>query len=243
MQRVESPTTGRQAIRLTRASPAEAAAFSRRQVEVRVGQRKCLVASKPTCQCFPLQVVFFTQATVQSDFNIGTGCLAPAGSRHMLLAFSDMCCCTLLSGLQTVLLSRCPEFRVVLLVLACSPRRSHMQERVAAIQDAAGFTAVFEAMRASGKPAIGHNMSLDLTFSLAAFAGPLPGRWPDYKLMVQHWLPGTLLPGPRACTCGLGLTLAACLARGGCAALSCPSSAVIFAAGVAGCWHPACQGI
>ena len=199
MQRVESPTTGRQAIRLTRASPAEVAAFSRRQLEVRVGQRECLVASKATCQYFPLQIVFFTQASVQSDFIFGTGCLAPAGSRHMLLACSDMRC-TLLLGLQTVLLSRCPEHRAMLLVLASSPRHVHLQERVAAIQDAAGFTAVFEAMRDSGKPAIGHNMSLDLTFSLAAFAGPLPGRWPDYKLMVQHWLPGTLLPGPSACT-------------------------------------------
>ena len=98
--------------------------------------------------------------------------------------------------LQAVLLSQYLEPWATLLVLRSRPCRVRAQERVAAIQDAAGFTAVFEAMRDSGKPAIGHHMSLDLTFSLAAFAGPLPGRWLDYKLMVQHWLPGALLPGP-----------------------------------------------
>ena len=81
---------------------------------------------------------------------------------------------------------------------------------MAAIQDAAGFTAVFEAMRDSGKPAVGHHVSLDLSFSLAAFAGPLPGRWPDYKLMVQRWLPGELLPGLRACIVRAVVGLAAC---------------------------------
>ncbi|KAK9832693.1 hypothetical protein WJX81_000845 [Elliptochloris bilobata] len=95
-ERVESPTTGRYVIRLTRAAPADVAAFNERQVE----------------------------------------------------------------------------------------------ERVAAIHKAAGFTSVFEAMRDCGKPAVGHNVSLDLSFSLAAFAGPLPGAWQEYKRMVQQWLPG-----------------------------------------------------
>ena len=65
-----------------------------------------------------------------------------------------------------------------------------MQERIAAIQKAAGFTAVFEAMRDCGKPAIGHHMSLDLSFVLASFAGPLPAAWQEYKLMVHRWFPG-----------------------------------------------------
>ena len=52
---------------------------------------------------------------------------------------------------------------------------------------AAGFGAVFEMMRASKKPAVGHNLSLDLAFSLAAFAQPLPLDWKDYKLLVARW--------------------------------------------------------
>lgn len=66
----------------------------------------------------------------------------------------------------------------------------HMQEREAAIYSAAGATAVFEAMRACRRPAIGHHMSLDLAFCLAAFAGPLPAAWLSYKLLVQQWFPG-----------------------------------------------------
>lgn len=207
VQRVESPTTGRQAIRLTRASPAEVAAFSRRQLEVRVGQRACPCHKQICLSVFSIAGhLFSTQAAVNKRLCSMTACLvqclASAGSRHLFLACSDMCC-THMNGLQTMLLSRSFVFRTsgnAAFLLASSPCRVRAQERVAAIQDAAGFTAVFEAMRDSGKPAIGHHMSLDLTFSLAAFAGPLPGRWPDYKLMVQHWLPGALLSGPSACT-------------------------------------------
>ena len=56
---------------------------------------------------------------------------------------------------------------------------------------AAGFAAVFEMMRASRKPAVGHNLSLDLAFSLAAFAQPLPLDWKDYKLLVASWCAAT----------------------------------------------------
>ena len=42
-------------------------------------------------------------------------------------------------------------------------------------------------MRASKKPAVGHNLSLDLAFTLAAFAQPLPFGWPEYKLLVAKW--------------------------------------------------------
>ena len=56
----------------------------------------------------------------------------------------------------------------------------------------AGFAAVFEMMRASKKPAVGHNLSLDLAFTLAAFAQPLPLDWKDYKLLVASWCAGLL---------------------------------------------------
>ena len=46
---------------------------------------------------------------------------------------------------------------------------------------------MFEIIRNSKKPAVGHNMSLDLAFSLAAFARPLPPAWPEYKLLAAEW--------------------------------------------------------
>ncbi len=55
--------------------------------------------------------------------------------------------------------------------------------------DAAGFTAVFEMMRDSNKPAVGHNLSFDLTFCLSSFAQSLPPSWPAYKQLVQRWFP------------------------------------------------------
>eukprot|EP00887_Chlorella_sp_A99_P006934 scaffold2.g6934.t1 len=62
--------------------------------------------------------------------------------------------------------------------------------RIQAVHDAAGFTAVFEAMRDSRKPAVGHNLSFDLAYSLASYAGPLPPSWEAYKAMVARWFPG-----------------------------------------------------
>lgn len=53
-----------------------------------------------------------------------------------------------------------------------------------------GFTKVFEMMRDCNKPAVGHNLSFDLTFSLAAFAQQLPQGWVAFKQLVQHWFPG-----------------------------------------------------
>ncbi len=46
---------------------------------------------------------------------------------------------------------------------------------------------MFEIMRKSKKPAVGHNVALDLAFSLAAFARPLPSAWPEYKLLAAEW--------------------------------------------------------
>lgn len=45
-------------------------------------------------------------------------------------------------------------------------------------------------MRDCRKPAVGHNLSFDLTFSLAAFAQQLPQGWAAFKHLVQQWLPG-----------------------------------------------------
>ncbi|PRW61321.1 poly(A)-specific ribonuclease PARN isoform X3 [Chlorella sorokiniana] len=64
------------------------------------------------------------------------------------------------------------------------------QKRIEAIHDAAGFAAVMEAMRDSGKPMIGHNLAFDLAYSLHSFARELPSSWPEYKELVHRWFPG-----------------------------------------------------
>lgn len=42
-------------------------------------------------------------------------------------------------------------------------------------------------MRDCKKPAVGHNLTLDLAFSLNAFARYLPPAWVDYKLLIAEW--------------------------------------------------------
>lgn len=49
---------------------------------------------------------------------------------------------------------------------------------------------VFELLRDSGKPAVGHNCFFDLAFTLEHLAEPLPEEWPDFKRLVQKWFPG-----------------------------------------------------
>eukprot|EP00798_Chlamydomonas_sp_ICE-L_P007191 gene7191-299_t len=57
--------------------------------------------------------------------------------------------------------------------------------RLQALNDASGFTRVFELMKHSNKPAVGHNCMFDILYSLAAFAEPkLPEQWDDFKLLV-----------------------------------------------------------
>ncbi len=50
----------------------------------------------------------------------------------------------------------------------------------------AGFAAVLELMRDSRKPAVGHNLSFDLAYSLHSFADHLPPNWEEYKAMASH---------------------------------------------------------
>ncbi len=59
--------------------------------------------------------------------------------------------------------------------------RCHKQ----AINAAAGFTRVVEAIRACGRPAVGHNCMFDVSYVLAACVEPrLPATWPQYKKLV-----------------------------------------------------------
>ncbi|KAK9818287.1 hypothetical protein WJX72_010105 [[Myrmecia] bisecta] len=70
--------------------------------------------------------------------------------------------------------------------------RDQRQRKVDAIHRAAGFSTVFEMMRRSGKPAVGHNFGFDVSYSLESFAEALPPSWPQYKQLVRKWFPGGL---------------------------------------------------
>ncbi|CAK0787612.1 hypothetical protein CVIRNUC_010834 [Coccomyxa viridis] len=64
------------------------------------------------------------------------------------------------------------------------------QAKLKSILDAAGFVRVFEMLRDSGKPAVGHNCLFDLAFTLEHLAEPLPEQWPAFKHLVKKWFPG-----------------------------------------------------
>ena len=70
-----------------------------------------------------------------------------------------------------------------------------VQARIDAVKVTAGFSAVLELLRASGKPAVGHNLGFDLAFTLEHLAQPLPEAWADYKALAASWLPGVGCPG------------------------------------------------
>ena len=65
-----------------------------------------------------------------------------------------------------------------------------LQAKLRKVQEAAGFVRVFELLRASGKPAVGHNCFFDLAFTLEHLAEPLPEDWPAFKQLVKKWFPG-----------------------------------------------------
>ena len=48
---------------------------------------------------------------------------------------------------------------------------------------------MLEAIRASGKPAIGHNLAFDLAYTLHSFAAPLPPTWGKFKQQVRVLFP------------------------------------------------------
>ena len=51
-------------------------------------------------------------------------------------------------------------------------------ERMAAIKASAGFSAVMEAIRSCGRPAVGHNCLYDVMYMLSSFVQPcLPTQW------------------------------------------------------------------
>jgi hypothetical protein len=64
------------------------------------------------------------------------------------------------------------------------------QKQIDAITTAASFCHVIELMRDSRKPAVGHNLSFDVAYTLHSFAKPLPPTWIEFKDRVKKWFPG-----------------------------------------------------
>ena len=69
-------------------------------------------------------------------------------------------------------------------------QEADVAQQVEKINSSAAFTRVLEAMRASGKPAVGHNCNFDVAYLLAIVEKSLPRQWEDYKLLVKDWFPG-----------------------------------------------------
>lgn len=65
-----------------------------------------------------------------------------------------------------------------------------LEERRRAILNASGFSRVFDALRKCGKPAIGHNLSFDVAYSIHSFVSPLPPSWEEFRQLVQWQFPG-----------------------------------------------------
>jgi len=65
-----------------------------------------------------------------------------------------------------------------------------LEERRRGILDAAGFSRVLDAMRHCSKPAIGHNLSFDVAYSIHSFVSPLPPSWQEFRELVQWQFPG-----------------------------------------------------
>ena len=65
-----------------------------------------------------------------------------------------------------------------------------VQDRIDEIRGTAGFAAVLEMLRESGKPAVGHNPGFDIAFTLEHLAQPLPPDWPGFKALAREWFPG-----------------------------------------------------
>ncbi|KXZ50071.1 hypothetical protein GPECTOR_18g5 [Gonium pectorale] len=70
----------------------------------------------------------------------------------------------------------------------------------AALAASAGFAAVWEAIRASGRPAVGHNCMFDVAYGIAQFGeGRLPATWEGFKAATANWLRGGLYDTKHLC--------------------------------------------
>lgn len=87
--------------------------------------------------------------------------------------------------------------RVIAVVKADEEKQQqfeHLKEQaeLSEIQDAFGFSRVIQKITESGKLVVGHNMILDVAYTLNQFVGPLPEIYDDFKMMTSSVFPRLL---------------------------------------------------
>ncbi|WIA30112.1 hypothetical protein OEZ86_000207 [Tetradesmus obliquus] len=125
--------------------------------------------------------------------------LPPLNSYKRLLAYQELRKPQFgVEGHPGFWVKRLPDSRFLVLVRATAQQAEQLEAearaaRIAGIHDAAGFAAVFDLMRRSNKPAVGHNCLFDVSYGLYGFADAfLPATWRDFKKMARSWHPGGL---------------------------------------------------
>lgn len=63
------------------------------------------------------------------------------------------------------------------------------QKELEELEEALGFSRVVQAITESGKVVVGHNMLLDVAFTLSQFVAPLPTDYQEFKAMASSALP------------------------------------------------------
>ncbi|EFJ39774.1 hypothetical protein VOLCADRAFT_108501 [Volvox carteri f. nagariensis] len=83
---------------------------------------------------------------------------------------------------------------------AAALEAAEQAEKRAGVAAAAGFAAVWEAMRECGRPAVGHNCMFDVAYGISQFGeGRLPATWEGFKRAVAHWFRGGLYDTKHIC--------------------------------------------
>ena len=60
------------------------------------------------------------------------------------------------------------------------------QAEMESLEDSLGFTRVIQKITESGKLVVGHNMLLDVAFTLNQFAAPLPTDYHEFKVILNQ---------------------------------------------------------
>ena len=60
------------------------------------------------------------------------------------------------------------------------------QAEMESLEDSLGFTKVIQKITESGKLVVGHNMLLDVAFTLNQFAAPLPTDYHEFKVILNQ---------------------------------------------------------
>ena len=61
------------------------------------------------------------------------------------------------------------------------------QAEMESLEDSLGFTRVIQKITESGKLVVGHNMLLDVAFTLNQFAAPLPTEYHEFKVIPNQY--------------------------------------------------------